>query len=870
MNQVEILYLIRLLIASGDGQVGDYALRSAADQLVDEKVNSLGVLEFCRKKGWTNLSDSDARSLIRDWEVSQIAQMVEDSADDTVDAAADAELVRTAPNKLKEIGSYTIDSLAGRGGFGSVYRARHKDLPGPTYAVKVLDQFEENPGALERFKKEAGVNRLIQHNNCVIIFEVQLEHDPPYMVFEFLDGDHFDTVVQSMLRKGRLAGCMRLFRDVCNGVSAYHRAGIVHRDLKPPNVMVVVAHGMERPVVLDPMPKSMAADSEDGSVFGTPHFMAPEQITNEEPVSPATDVYSLGATMYTALTGEPVHDGSSSMDIMSKASKEKGVPKHVASQLRKAINNKAHANRIIPIISKCLERAPSKRYRDASELVKAVNSYLDFVRDEGRRQERKRRQMFWQLVAALVLSVVGGSFVYERTNQDRLSKAEDARQARQARDEEKKRADAEAKRAEAETDRAEAELKAGLAWKGQAETEKRATELAEIRALTESEARKKVEALLEQLRDKNTAAEGLLKSQEAIKSWRWQEASEILKAILKLEPDSYRIRELLALVLFNLKEAYCVEVYRWLASKHIPDTPESKKIRWEFQLKAMIALLDFPLVKPNGKLADASTKLAIVTEISKDFTEEPYISIGMILKQDAKEGFLRASHKTDEADREARIAGKIAMKLYEKSLDSALVKYVVAIHLEPVFLNRNLAMRLLDKVAEAIDDFLPVFMARQRNCLFVVSQFGIEYERSEALLRTAQKDLLKLRKRLPCTTKIDMAYIDCLVTMTRMHVFRDDRNSMIAEACQEAESYLKLRGTERYRKNAYLIELTIAYAFAAKYQWAKANHKAGTSQLRKLGLTALKKAKEQGSKSNDPRLIKHSTKRESLISSWLQ
>jgi len=413
--------------------------------------------------------------------------------------------------------------------------------------------------------------------------------------------------------------------------------------------------------------------------------------------------------------------------------------------------------------------------------------------------------------------------------------------------------------------------------KGKVEAEKRATELAEIRALTEAEARKKVEALLEQLRDKNkvvrdknTVVEGLLKSQKAMKAWRWKEAGEILKAILKLEPDSYRIREPLAQVQFILKQSCCIEEYRWLASQHALDTDDSKRIRWEFQLKAMLALLDLPLVNADGKLVDAVTKLEIITDIAKDFTEEPYTSVGWILQQDAQIEVLKANGKAGKAGLlQSRLKGRV-MDLYEKRLDSALVKYIVAVHLEPYYLNRIHTIKLLDAVAEDTDDFLPAFIARQRNCLFVISEFGTDYEWAEELLRSAQKDLLKLRKRLPCTTEIDVAYVDCLVTMTQMHVFRDEHRVMINEAHEKALSYLKLRGTERYLKKAYLIELTIAYAFAAKYRWKKANHRTGADFLKEEGVHALQKAQEYGFESSDEHPETHNTKRVRLITSWLQ
>ncbi len=225
-----------------------------------------------------------------------------------------AKLVQSDADPMlgKTIDKYRIDARLGSGGMATVYRARHQFLE-KDYAVKVLHgQIAADHTMSKRFQREAKTLGQIKHPNVVSVDN--FDATPAgllYMVMEFVDGP---TLAQVLKAEGALppARAADIVRQIATGLQAAHRKGFVHRDLKPGNVMLLqdevegemvklMDFGLVRIVTPDATDTQL---TQDGQFFGTPMYMAPEQITGNE-VSPATDLYALGVMLYQMLTGRP-------------------------------------------------------------------------------------------------------------------------------------------------------------------------------------------------------------------------------------------------------------------------------------------------------------------------------------------------------------------------------------------------------------------------------------------------------------------------------------------------------------------------------------------------------------------------------------
>jgi len=207
---------------------------------------------------------------------------------------------------------YRIEDVAGRGGVGVVYRARH-EFTGATVALKVLSsQYVNDGGALERLTREARAVTAIRHPNVVQILDMGRAPDGMlYVVYEFLEG----RTLRARIEEGPLGPTetLRTLAPVMDGLDLAHRKGIVHRDLKPDNLMLstdarggvvpkVLDFGIAK--VLDEGQKTMGPSiTTFGEVIGTPPYMPPEQAMGEARLGPPTDVWAMGILFYECLTG---------------------------------------------------------------------------------------------------------------------------------------------------------------------------------------------------------------------------------------------------------------------------------------------------------------------------------------------------------------------------------------------------------------------------------------------------------------------------------------------------------------------------------------------------------------------------------------
>jgi serine/threonine-protein kinase len=212
------------------------------------------------------------------------------------------------------IGKYRIEGRIGQGGMGSVWAAVHART-GRKVAIKFLDErFRSNPNVVERFSREARAASAIRHPGIVEVLDIDHSEDGvPFLVMERLTGE---TLADRLERRTRLsqAETLDVVRQLLEGLDAAHAHGVVHRDLKPDNIFLVPRAGGGEAVKILDFGISQKDDERvshltvEGSVLGTPHYMAPEQALGTTHIDGRADVYALGVVMYECLTGDVPYD----------------------------------------------------------------------------------------------------------------------------------------------------------------------------------------------------------------------------------------------------------------------------------------------------------------------------------------------------------------------------------------------------------------------------------------------------------------------------------------------------------------------------------------------------------------------------------
>ncbi len=268
---------------------------------------------------------------------------------------------------LLSVPGYEVEAEIGRGAVGVVYRARQAPLNRPV-ALKVIPEGElGRTDLLRRFMEEGRVIARLKHPNIVGIYDLGTHANGPFMALEWVGGG---TLAEKM--KGRSfepTEAARLVATLARAVGHAHENGVVHRDLKPANVLLTEAG---EPKVADfglakLLQPGLTGGSVSGVPIGTPMYMAPEQ-TRGGKVTPAADVYGLGAILYELLTGRVPLSGASIADTLRLVAEQPPEP------VRKL---NARVPRDLEVIClKCLEKDPVRRYQSGNELADDLGRHL--------------------------------------------------------------------------------------------------------------------------------------------------------------------------------------------------------------------------------------------------------------------------------------------------------------------------------------------------------------------------------------------------------------------------------------------------------------------------------------------------------------
>ncbi|HET9251375.1 MAG TPA: tetratricopeptide repeat protein [Candidatus Eisenbacteria bacterium] len=277
-------------------------------------------------------------------------------------ALAGSEPPRFTPGDLVA-DRYEIRGLIGRGGMGEVYEAWDTGLS-IDVALKVLRVAAETESSYRRLRTEGLLARSVWHPNVCRVFDLARHEDPRgsawFLTMERLGGD----TLAARLRLGRMPPHVtrELAAQMASALDAAHAAGVVHRDFKPGNVMLVDRDGKERAVVTDFGIARFATNAEgsesDGTLWGTPAYIAPEQLRGE-PGGHAADLYAFGVVLYEMVTGT-LPFGSTLETARRKLDERPRPPRDIVPGLDEAWSQ---------AILRCLEREPRHRFQSAAEAV---------------------------------------------------------------------------------------------------------------------------------------------------------------------------------------------------------------------------------------------------------------------------------------------------------------------------------------------------------------------------------------------------------------------------------------------------------------------------------------------------------------------
>lgn len=307
--------------------------------------------------------------------------------------------VDSTPHKLPcQFGEYILERIIGRGGMGVVYAGRQANLDRPVAIKMIRSGALASAEEVERFYSEARSAARLDHPNIVTVYQCGEQDGYCYFSMDLVDGKDLSQLIKDEPMDGRQA--VRYVRDAARAIQYAHDRGILHRDLKPANVLVdaedqvhITDFGLAKFIEKD---SSLTAT---GAALGTPSYMAPEQAAGRtQEHQRRTDVYSLGAILFTLVTGRPPFKAQSVVQTIMHVV-------HKAAPSAKALNPDVDAD-VATIVDTCLQKSVERRYATAADLADDLERYLQNTPIQARPMSQVRKVWHWLLGVPIVGAVL--------------------------------------------------------------------------------------------------------------------------------------------------------------------------------------------------------------------------------------------------------------------------------------------------------------------------------------------------------------------------------------------------------------------------------------------------------------------------------
>lgn len=299
--------------------------------------------------------------------------------------------VAQARREAELLGQYKLEEKIGEGGMGEVYRASHAHLRRPT-AVKLLRGDRASKQSIARFEREVQLTCQLTHPNTIAIYD--FGHTPDgefYYAMEYLDGLSLDRLVNEWgpLEEARV---IHILRQVCASLEEAHRMGLVHRDIKPENIMLCQRGGRYDVVKVLDFGLVKQADSSHGvnvtaahTITGTPLYMSPEQVNSPDQIDARSDLYQVGAVGYFLLTGTPVFEAESAMQICLAHTST--PPESPSARVGKTISRDLES-----LILQCLTKSKEERPDSGAEMIESLDGC-----EQAHGWSRQNAEQWWRL-----------------------------------------------------------------------------------------------------------------------------------------------------------------------------------------------------------------------------------------------------------------------------------------------------------------------------------------------------------------------------------------------------------------------------------------------------------------------------------------
>jgi TRAP transporter TAXI family solute receptor len=313
-----------------------------------------------------------------------------------------------------DLGDYQLLEVLGRGGMGVVYLAKQNHLDRMVAVKMIRSGMLAGADEVRRFYTEAQAAARLHHPGIVSVHQFGHRAGHHFFSMEYVAGTDLQKKINGEILEPKVAA--RYVRDVANAIQHAHQNEVLHRDLKPANVLI---DQQDRIHVTDfGLAKNLDADSSvtgSGAAVGTPHYMAPEQAGgHSDRASKQSDVYSLGAILFSCLAGRPPLVGDTVMQTLLQVV-------HEPAPLLRSVRSDAPVD-LETIIAKCLEKNPLKRYQSAEELASELDAFLTGRPIAARPRSKMMKTWHW-LERVPVVGALTGRHVVETSQSHRRFQA---------------------------------------------------------------------------------------------------------------------------------------------------------------------------------------------------------------------------------------------------------------------------------------------------------------------------------------------------------------------------------------------------------------------------------------------------------------